>query len=147
MSLNKVILMGRLTADPELKQTQSGTSVVSFSVAVDRRFNKGEERKADFISCVAWRTTAEFIAKYFNKGSMIALVGELQTRTWEDQSGNKRYATEVIASEVSFCGSKNNTEGNSYAAEERTPSPAFQPQTHTPVPDFEEVSSDEDLPF
>lgn len=145
MSLNKVFLMGRLTADPELKQTQSGTSVVSFSIAVDRRFNKDEQKKADFISCVAWRTTAEFVAKYFSKGSMIALVGELQTRTWEDQNGQKRYATEVIASEVSFCGSKNNTEGNSYATEERAPAPAF--SAPAPAPNFEEVSGDEDLPF
>lgn len=145
MSMNKVILMGRLTADPELKQTQSGTSVVSFSISVDRRFNKDEQKKADFISCVAWRTTAEFVAKYFSKGSQILLVGELQTRSWEDQNGQKRYATEVIASEVSFCGSKNNTEGNSYAHEEHAPAPAF--SAPTPAPNFEEVSGDEDLPF
>ncbi len=145
MSLNKVILMGRLTADPELKQTQGGASVVSFSIAVDRRFNKDGEKKADFINVVAWRTTAEFIAKYFNKGSMIALVGELQTRSWEDNNGQKRYATEVIASEVSFCGSKNNTEGNSHATEEHAPAPSFSAQT--PAPNFEEVSGDDDLPF
>jgi single-strand DNA-binding protein len=145
MSMNKVILMGRLTADPELKQTQSGTSVVSFSIAVDRRFNKDEQKKADFINCVAWRTTAEFVAKYFSKGSQILLVGELQTRTWEDQNGQKRYVTEVIASEVSFCGSKNSSGGNSYAAEEHTPAPAF--SAPAPAPNFEEVSGDEDLPF
>lgn len=145
MSLNKVILMGRLAADPELKQTQGGASVVSFSIAVDRRFNKDGERKADFINCVAWRTTAEFVAKYFNKGSMIALVGELQTRTWEDNNGQKRYATEVIASEVSFCGSKNNTEVNSLATEEHAPTPSF--SAPNPMPNFEEVSADDDLPF
>lgn len=145
MSLNKVILMGRLTADPELKQTQGGTAVTSFSIAVDRRYNRDGERKADFISCVAWRTTAEFIAKYFNKGSMIALVGELQTRSWEDNNGQKRYATEVIASEVSFCGSKNNTEGNSPATEENAPAPSFSAQT--PTPNFEEYAEDADLPF
>lgn len=145
MSLNKVILMGRLTGDPELKQTQGGASVVSFSIAVDRRFNKDGEKKADFINIVAWRTTAEFVAKYFNKGSMIALVGELQTRTWEDNNGQKRYATEVIASEASFCGSKNSAEVNSLATEEHAPTPSFSAQT--PAPNFEEVSADEDLPF
>ena len=145
MSLNKVILMGRMVQDPELKQTQSGVSVVSFSIAVDRRRTKDEEKKADFISCVAWRTTAEFVAKYFTKGSMIAIVGELQTRTWEDNNKQKRYATEVVASEVSFCGSKNNSEGNSPATEEHAPAPSF--STPIPAPNFEEVSGDDDLPF
>ena len=146
-SFNKVILMGRLCADPELKQTSGGLPVTSFSLVVDRKGKTGEDKQCDFITVVAWRQTAEFICRYFKKGQAILVCGELQTRSWQDNNGNKRYATEVIASEVSFCGSKNNTEGNSYSAEERTPSPAFQPQTHTPVPDFEEVSSDEDLPF
>lgn len=111
MAFNKVILMGRLTADPELKQTQSGTVVTSFSLAVDRKYNKDEEKKCDFITVVAWKQTAEFICKYFKKGSAILLCGELQTRSWKDNQGNTRYATEVVANEVSFCESKNNSEG------------------------------------
>ena len=112
MSFNKVILMGRLTSDPELKQTQNGVAVTSFNIAVDRRFKQGEERQTDFITIVAWKNTAEFICKYFGKGQAILVCGELQTRSWEDQQGNKRYATEVVASEVSFCEAKNNSEGN-----------------------------------
>lgn len=99
--------MGRLTADPELKTTNSGVSVVSFSVAVDRNFVKqGEERQTDFIDVVAWRGTAEFVSKYFHKGSMIAIQGSMQTRMYEDKNGNKRKAFEVVADNVSFCGSK-----------------------------------------
>lgn len=91
--MNKAILVGRLTADPELKATTSGVSVCSFSVAVNRRFARaGEERKADFINCVAWRQTAEFICNYFAKGRMIGLVGSIQTRDWTDNEGRKRYA-------------------------------------------------------
>ena len=113
MSFNKVILMGRLTADPEQKQTQSGTVVTSFTLAVDRKYNKGEDKQTDFINIVAWKQTAEFICKYFKKGSAILLCGELQTRSWTDNQGNKRYSTEVIANEVSFCEAKNNSEGSS----------------------------------
>lgn len=102
--LNKVILMGRLTKAPELKYTPSNTAVCSFTVAVDRRFIKqGEERKADFIQCVAWRQTAEFITKYFEKGQLINIVGNIQVRTYDD-NGKTRYMTEVIADEVNFCG-------------------------------------------
>lgn len=105
--INNVVLMGRLTAAPELKTTQSGISTVRFSVAVERRYNKQvEEKQTDFIDCVAWRQTAEFISKYFNKGSMIALVGSIQTRSYEDKNGNKRKAVEVQVENVSFCGSK-----------------------------------------
>lgn len=108
--INNVVLMGRLTAAPELKTTQSGISIVSFSVAVERRYNKqGEERQTDFIDCVAWRQTAEFVSKYFNKGSMIAVVGSIQTRNYEDKNGNKRKAVEVQVDNVSFCGSKGET--------------------------------------
>lgn len=108
--INNVVLMGRLTAAPELKTTQSGISTVRFSVAVERRYNKqGEERQTDFIDCVAWRQTAEFVSKYFNKGSMIAVVGSIQTRNYEDKNGNKRKAVEVQVDNVSFCGSKGET--------------------------------------
>ena len=110
--LNNVVLMGRLTAMPELKTTQSGTSVLSFTIAVDRRFQqKGEERQTDFINCVAWRHTAEFISKYFNKGDAIAVTGEIQTRKYEVE-GNKRTATEVVVNNASFCGSKNKQEND-----------------------------------
>ena len=102
--------MGRLTAAPELKTTQSGISTVRFSVAVERRYNKqGEDRQTDFIDCVAWRQTAEFVSKYFNKGSMIAVEGSIQTRNYEDKNGNKRKAVEVQVDNVSFCGSKGET--------------------------------------
>lgn len=105
--LNSVIIMGRLTSTPELKTTSSGLSVTSFTVAVDRRFQKqGEDKQADFLNVVAWRQTADFVCKYFNKGSMIAVQGELQTRSYEDKNGNKRVATEIVADNVSFCGGK-----------------------------------------
>ena len=99
--------MGRLTAAPELKTTPSGVSVTSFRVAVDRNFVlQGEERQADFIDIVAWRQTAEFICRYFRKGSMIAVQGSIQTRNYEDRNGNKRTAIEIVADNVSFCGEK-----------------------------------------
>ena len=99
--------MGRLTKDPELKSTPSGVSVCSFTVACDRRYQKeGEERQADFINCVAWRNTAEFISKYFPKGTRIALEGSIQTRSWDDNDGNKRYATEVVVEHAEFAQSK-----------------------------------------
>ena len=105
--LNVVALMGRLVYEPELKTTPSGINVCSFRVAVDRSFTRqGEERKADFIDIVAWRQTAEFVSKYFQKGSMIAIEGSLQTRQYQDKNGNNRTATEVLASQVSFCGGK-----------------------------------------
>ena len=108
--INNVVLMGRLTSVPELKTTQSGISTVRFSIAVERRYNKqGEERQTDFIDCVAWRQTAEFVSKYFNKGSMIAVEGSIQTRNYEDKNGNKRKAVEVQVDNVSFCGSKGET--------------------------------------
>lgn len=105
MGLNKAIIMGRITHDLELKSTQNGVSVLSFSIAVDRNFVKqGDERQSDFIDCVAWRNQAEFITKYFGKGRMIALEGEIQTRTYQDKNGNNRKATEVMVNNVSFTG-------------------------------------------
>ena len=139
LNLNKVILGGRLTASPEMKQTPSGVAVTSFSVAVNRRYAKEGEQTADFINVVAWRGTAEFICKYFKKGSSICIVGSIQTRAWTDQSGNKRYATEVVADEAYFVDSKSDVttsgEGNAVRAEAYN-APAFEP-----------VKPDEDLPF
>lgn len=136
--LNNVILMGRLVADPELRTTNTGKSVANFRIAVDRAYSKGGNKEADFITIVAWESTADFISKYFSKGSMIALRGEIQTRNYEDNSGNKRTATEVLAREVSFCGGKNET----------SPAPAQTPAAPTYQPtgdDFEEIP--DDLPF
>lgn len=152
MAFNKVILMGRLTANPELKQTQGGTTVTSFNLAVDRRYNKeGEEKQCDFITIVAWRATAEFICKYFGKGQAILVCGELQTRSWEDQQGNKRYATEVVANEVSFCEAKKNSEGNNTSPSQNSSQGKFEPPAYIPdaytQPNFENVESDDDLPF
>jgi single-strand DNA-binding protein len=101
--MNQCQLMGRLVRDPELRYTQNGTAVASFTLAVDRRFNRD---KADFIKIIAWRNTAEFCAKHFQKGSKIALVGSIQTRTWEDDDGNKHGSVEVIADSVYFADSK-----------------------------------------
>lgn len=154
LNLNKVILGGRMTADPELKQTPSGASVLSFSVAVNRRFvpksadGSQSQPQADFINVVAWRQTAEFISKYFRKGSSICIVGSIQTRTWTDQQGSKRYATEVVADEAYFVDSKGETSytpaGNTIAGDAYG-APTF--STGAGAPKFEDVSGDEDLPF
>lgn len=104
--MNKAILMGRLTRDPEMRQTPNGIPVARFSIAVNRRFAKEGQQNADFIECVAWRQTAEFVCRYFHKGSMIALTGSIQSRSWDGSDGKKRYATEVVADEVYFTGEK-----------------------------------------
>ncbi len=135
-NLNKVILGGRLTADIELKQTQSGVSTTTFTIAVNRKTSGTQEQQADFITCVAWRNTAEFISRYFKKGSSICIVGEILTRSWQDKDGQKRYATEVLANEAFFVDGK----GESQAPV----TPAFQT---TQAPKFEEISNDDDLPF
>ena len=111
LNLNKVVLAGRLTADPELKQTQSGLPVLSFTLAINRRFQKTADgqpaqQQADFINCVAWRQTAEFAAKYLAKGRKVAVEGSLQTRSYDAQDGSKRYVTEVIADNVEICDSR-----------------------------------------
>jgi single-strand DNA-binding protein len=139
-NLNKVILGGRITADPELKQTQTGISTVSFSVAVNRRFaTKGtDDNQTDFINVRAWRQTAEFINRFFKKGSSICLVGQIQTRTWTDQQGVKHYATDVVADEAYFVDSKGEGGVGSFDV------PSFQSQQE---PKFEEISGDDDLPF
>ncbi|MBO7240203.1 MAG: single-stranded DNA-binding protein [Bacteroidaceae bacterium] len=107
--MNKVILMGRLTKEPELRATPQGVSVCSFSIAVNRRFAKEGQQNADFINCTAWRTTADFISKYFTKGNMISVVGSIQSRSWEDSNGKKQYATDVVIDEAYFTGSKEST--------------------------------------
>lgn len=155
-SFNKVILMGRLTADPELKETQGGATVTSFNIAVDRRYTKGEDKQADFITIVAWRQSAEFICKYFGKGSAILIDGELQTRSWTDQQGQKRYATEVVAHEVYFCEAKKNSEtnntaqGQNAAQREFGASGGYMPDVYKPsqasFESFEPVN-DDTLPF
>ena len=112
--INSVVIMGRLTFDPELRTTPTGVSVVRFQVACDRNYQKsGEERKADFIDVTAWRQTAEFISRYFRKGSMIAVEGSIQTDSYTDNNGNKRKSVTVVANNVSFCGSKAENGSNS----------------------------------
>ena len=150
--INKAIIMGRLTRDPEIRYTQNNTPVCSFSVAVDNGY--GDNRRTDFINCVAWRNTAEFVSKYFSKGKMIIVIGRIQTRTWDGQDGKKNYATEIVANEVSFGETKKSAEGGQgeYA-------PAF-PQggglNESPMPempagtnndDFTILDTEDDLPF
>ena len=144
--LNCVTLMGRLVADPELRTTTTGRAVCTFRIAVDRSFVKaGEQRQADFITIVAWESTANFVTRYFTKGSMIAIQGSIQTRQYEDQSGNKRTAFEVVAREVSFCGSKAETGTSGFSAPSAMPAaPSFATATES---DFEEIAGDDDLPF
>ena len=112
--LNHIVIMGRLTRDPELRRTGSGIAVTSFSVAVERDFGNrdGGERETDFIDCVAWRQTGEFVSKYFTKGSMIVVSGRLQIRNWNDKEGNKRRSAEVVADNVYFGESKRSSEGS-----------------------------------
>lgn len=148
--LNCAVIMGRLTADPELRTTNTGLSVTSFTVAVDRSFVKaGEERQADFINVVAWRGTADFVTRYFRKGSMIAVQGAIQTRNYEDKQGNKRTSVEIVASDISFCGSKNESGTSSagvpsVAAAASAPSQSFSTASSG---DFETLDGDEELPF
>lgn len=146
--LNKVILMGRITKDIELKYTQSNTAVCSFSVAVERNFaRQGEERQTDFINVVAWRQQAEFVSKYFGKGRMINVVGTLQTRSWDDQNGQRHYATEVIAEEINFCGEpKQGGESGARNAQSFQPQPSFGAQ-QPEISGFQPIDIDDDLPF
>ncbi len=151
LNLNKVVLCGRLTADPELKQTTSGIAVVSFTLAVNRRYQSkvadgAQAQQADFISVVAWRQTAEFISRYFRKGSALCITGSIQTRSWQDQQGQKRYVTEVVADEAMFVDSKNEgvANGGSYTDTYNAPSYSSSPAQ---APKFEELKTDDDLPF
>ncbi|MBE6573899.1 MAG: single-stranded DNA-binding protein [Ruminococcaceae bacterium] len=145
-NFNKVILGGRLTADPELRQTPQGIAVTSFSIAVNRPYSKNQEQQqADFINCVAWRSTAEFITRFFKKGSSICVTGSIQTRSWTDQQGQKRYATDVVVSDATFVDSRTES-GHSAPAAESYGAPAFS-SIEDEAPKFEELSSDDDLPF
>ena len=113
--LNRIIIMGRLTRDPEYRVTPSGLTVINFSVAVDRDFSgQSGEKETDFIDCVAWRKTAEFVVKYFAKGSLIVVSGRLQIRTWKDKDGNNRRTAEIVADNVYFGGSKATAQDNSF---------------------------------
>lgn len=143
--LNCAILMGRLTHDPELKTTPNNVSVTTFRIAVDRNYTKpGEERQTDFIDIVAWRQTADFVCRYFRKGSMIAVQGSIQTRSYEDKQGNKRTAVEIVADNVSFCGSKSESNGNTASY---TPATGNTAQGEFNG-DFEQIEDDDmSLPF
>jgi single-strand DNA-binding protein len=145
-NINKVILGGRLTADVELKSTPSGVSVAQFSLAVNRSYSKDGQQQTDFINCTAWRQTAEFISRYFRKGSALCITGSIQTRSWQDQQGQKRYTTEVVADEAMFVDSKNEggAVGGQYADSYNAPSYSSAPAS---APKFEELKTDDDLPF
>ena len=145
-NLNKVILGGRITKDVELKQTTAGVEVVSFSIAVNRKYVANGQQTADFFDVTAWRQTAEFISRYFRKGSSICIVGSLQTRSWEDKNGNKRTVTEIVADEAMFVDSKSEEGGNN-APYTSSPSPSVAPAPMPAQPQFEALSTDEDLPF
>ena len=151
LNLNKVVLAGRLTADPELKQTQSGIAVLTFTLAVNRRFQKGADgqpaqQQADFITCVAWRQTAEFISRYFHKGSCLCVTGSIQTRSWQDQQGQKRYATEVVVDEAMFVDSKGENGAGGYTPDAYG-SPSFSTGA-ADAPKFEDVNTEDNfLPF
>lgn len=149
--LNKAILMGRLTADPELRRTQNNTSVTSFTLAVNRTYaRQGEQAQTDFIDVVAWTSTAEFVSKWFRKGMLVAVSGRIQTRTWEDRQGNKRKSTEVVAEDVYFAESKRDSQSQS----QQPPQYGSAPSASVPsfdfggVDEFQELSDDDgELPF
>lgn len=152
--LNVAVVMGRLTADPELRHTPNDVAVTNFTLAVDRAYAKsGEERQTDFIDFVAWRGTADFICKYFRKGQMMAVHGSIQTRNYTDKEGNKRKAFEIVADDVSFADSKRNDSGyTAPAAPSPAPvvdmTPSFVRDSYAPEQqEFMEISGDDDLPF
>ncbi len=152
--LNRAILMGRLVADPELRQTPNGVSVCSFRIAVDRNYSKDRERQTDFIDIVAWRQSAEFVSRYFSKGKMIIVEGSIQTRNYEDKNGNKRTAVEVVADNVQFGESKSASQQSAgYGVPMPTqapPAPASPAVSYSSgdVGDFSEMPADsDDLPF
>lgn len=151
-ALNKVVLIGHLCADPELKQTPSGVYVTSFSIGVQRRFKDANgQYPSDFINIVAWRQTAEFICRFFTKGKPIVICGSIQTRNYTDQQGNKRYVTEVIADEAGFASSMSDSGGQAPATKAQAPAQTVQPVEPAPQspvqPQFEEITGDNDLPF
>ena len=148
-NLNKIILGGRLTSDPELKQTTSGISVCSFTVAVNRRGSSDGEQKVDFINCQAWRQTADFLCRYFRKGSSICIVGSVQTRTYTDKNSQQRTVTEVVADEVNFVDSKG--ENSASVAPNTSNHTTYIPDAYKPNQteqnSFELVAENFDLPF
>ena len=151
LNLNKVVLAGRLTTDPELKQTPSGVSVVRVNLAINRRrrnSDANEQQQTDFITIVAWRQTAEFISKYFRKGSAICVTGSIQTRSWQDQQGQRRYATDVVIDDAMFVDSRNEggAQGGSYVPDAYNAAPTFS-SNQGAAPNFEELNTDDDLPF
>ena len=131
--INKVILMGRLTRDPEMRHTNSGTPVTTFSIAIDNGY--GDNKRTDFVNCIAWNKTAEFVTKYFAKGKMIIVIGRITTRSWETQDSKRAYATEVVAKEVSFGETKSSQQT------------ATQPPMQDDDDDFTPLDEDDDLPF
>ena len=146
-NFNKVMLGGRLTADPENRQTETGISMTRFSIAVNRRqvSKDANQPQADFFNIVAWRATADFVSRFFKKGSSIFVVGTIQNRSWTDNEGNKRYATDIVADEVSFVDAKGEAPSGQY-----TPDAYSEPSFSTPgadAPKFEEIKGDDDLPF
>ena len=150
-NINKSILGGRLTADPELKQTASGISACTFTIAVNRKYSKDGQQEADFITCQAWRQTAEFICRYFKKASAICVTGSIQTRSWTDNSGQKRFATDVVVDEAYFVDNKNDAEQPQTPPD---PSKLKGTTAYTPTgyagntnPSFEEIPNDGQLPF
>lgn len=163
--LNNVVLMGRLTADPELRHTSNGVAVTSFTLAVNRSYAKsGTERVADFIDIVAWRNTAEFVTKYFTKGQLVAVEGSIQTRTYQDKDGNNRKVSEVVVSNVYFAEAKreganrgdfggSNVPGGRNYQRQGEPAPSFENGSDDdfkkipPDDDFKEIPPDDDLPF
>lgn len=152
---NRIILMGRLVADPELRQTQTGLSVCRFRIAVDRFAKQGEERKADFISCVAWRQTADFISRWFAKGQLIHIEGRLQNADYTDKNGVKHYAMEVQVDAAAFCGDRQSQQAappSGRPAQDAAPArPAAQTAAQDialgDLGDFEDILSDGELPF
>jgi len=149
LNLNKSILVGRLTSDPELKQTPSGVSVCTFSIAVNRRFasrDAAAQTQADFFNVTAWRASAEFVSKYFRKGSSICVIGSLQNRSWTDQQGAKHYATDIVADEVTFVDSRNDSAAAAPYTNDAYSAPSFSSDAAA-APKFEELKTDDDLPF
>lgn len=147
LNLNKIVLAGRLTATPELKQTQSGVSVASCRLAVNRRAKSGEEPVTDFFNFTAWRGVAEFLCNYFTKGSAICICGSLQVRTWQDRDGANRSTVEIVADEINFVESRANSEAS---VTPQAPSEEARAVYNTPMnaaPKFEEIKLDGDLPF
>ena len=152
--LNVAAIVGRLAADPELRHTASGVAVTSFTLAVSRNYSRqGEERQTDWIDVVAWRNTAEFVCKYFTKGQMMAVTGSIQTRSYEDRSGNKRKAVEILADNVYFADSKSSSQGGQSAGGYTMPdysapaAPAAPSFSQGSADDFAVVDDNEDLPF